>query len=69
MLFSISRDGAETQEFVKSLTKVGPSLGMKIGNPKIVSIADNRPATYIQALNQVRLSFHFYFVWFVIQHC
>ena len=26
---------------------------MKFGNPKIISIADNRPATYIQALNQV----------------
>ena len=26
---------------------------MKFGNPKIVPIADNRPATYIQALNQV----------------
>ena len=26
---------------------------MKFGNPKIVSIADNRAATYVQALNQV----------------
>ena len=67
-MLSTSRDGAVTQEFVKSLSKVGPSLGMKFGNPKIVSIADNRPATYIQALNQVRISFHFYFSRSLFQH-
>ena len=50
---SALRDGAVTQEFIKSLNKVGPSIGMKFGNPKIVAIADNRPATYVQALNQM----------------
>ena len=44
-LTSALRDGAVTQEFIKSLNKVGPSIGMKFGNPKIVAIADNRPAT------------------------
>ena len=38
---------------IKSLNKAAPSIGMKFGNPKIVAIADNRPATYVQALNQV----------------
>ena len=26
---------------------------MKFGNPKIVAIPDNRPATYVQALNKM----------------
>ena len=48
-----------TKDFIGSLAKVGPTLGMKFGNPKVVPIADNRPATYIQALNQVKISFNF----------
>ena len=58
-----------TQDFIKTLAKVAPPLGMKFGNPKIISIADNRPASYIQALNQVRIRIHFYFRLFLIQHC
>ena len=38
---------------INSMNKAAPSIGMKFGNPKIVAIADNRPATYVQALNQV----------------
>ena len=55
-----------TQDFIKTLAKVAPPLGMKFGNPKIISIADNRPASYIQALNQVRIRIHFYFRLFLI---
>jgi hypothetical protein len=42
-----------TKEFVNSLKKVAPSLGMSMGSPKIFMLTDNRPATYIQQLDQV----------------
>ena len=42
-----------TKEFVNSLKKVAPSLGMSMGSPKIFMLNDNRPATYIQQLDQV----------------
>ena len=47
------RDEAITKEFVNSLKKVAPSLGMSMGSPKIFMLTDNRPATYIQQLDQV----------------
>ena len=47
------RDEAVTKEFVNSLKKVAPSVGMTMGAPKIFSLTDNRPATYIQQLYQV----------------
>jgi len=48
-----NKDEAVTKEFVNSLKKVAPSLGMTMGAPKIFSLTDNRPATYIQQLDQV----------------
>ena len=48
-----SRDEAVTKEFVNSLKKVAPSLGMSMGSPKVFMLNDNRPATYIQQLDQV----------------
>jgi len=47
------KDGAITQEFVNSMKKVSPSLGMVMGNPKMFELPDNRPATYIQHLDKV----------------
>ena len=47
------RDEAVTKEFVNSLKKVAPSLGMSMGSPKVFMLNDNRPATYIQQLDQV----------------
>ena len=38
---------------MNSLKKVGPSLGMTVGNPKEFKLTDNRPATYVQTLDQV----------------
>ena len=49
----ILRDEAVTKEFVNSLKKVAPSLGMSMGSPKVFMLNDNRPATYIQQLDQV----------------
>merc|ERR1712013_978356 len=48
-----NRDEAVTKEFVNSLKKVAPSLGMSMGSPKVFMLNDNRPATYIQQLDQV----------------
>ena len=50
---SFPRDAALATEFVNSLKKVGPSLGMTVGNPKEFKLTDNRPATYVQTLDQV----------------
>jgi len=47
------RDEESTKAFVSSLIKVGPSLGLCLGNPKFVKLLDNRPATYIQQLDRV----------------
>ena len=47
------RDVAVTKQFIESMQKAGTPLGMKFGAPKVVTIADNRPATYVQALNQL----------------
>ena len=47
------RDAGLATEFVNSLKKVGPSLGMTVGNPKEFKLTDNRPATYVQTLDQV----------------
>ena len=47
------RDEAVTKEFVSSLKKVAPSLGMTMGNPKVFTIPDNRPASYITELDKI----------------
>jgi len=47
------KDAECTQQFVNSMLKVGPSLGMVIGKPKTFELTDNRPATYIQTLDRV----------------
>ena len=39
-----------TKEFINSLKKVAPSLGMNLGNPKVITLPDNRPASYIQVI-------------------
>jgi len=48
-----SRDEAVVKEFVSSLKKVAPSLGMTMGNPKVFTIPDNRPASYITELDKI----------------
>jgi len=48
-----SRDATVTTEFIQSLKKVSPSLGMKMGEPKVFTLPDNRPASYIQELEKV----------------
>ena len=47
------RDTQPTQDFINSMLKVGPSLGMVFGKPKLFELNDNRPATYIQMLDRV----------------
>eukprot|EP00092_Neocalanus_flemingeri_P037390 GFUD01040714.1.p1 GENE.GFUD01040714.1~~GFUD01040714.1.p1 ORF type:complete len:911 (-),score=265.15 GFUD01040714.1:184-2916(-) len=47
------RDATATQEFINMMLKVGPSLGMIIGKPKVFELLDNRPVTYIQTLDRV----------------
>merc|ERR1712112_655730 len=48
-----NRDEAVTKEFVNSLTKVTPSLGMTMAKPKMVSVPDNKPSTYLSALDKL----------------
>jgi len=47
------KDAGSTQEFVNSMLKVAPSLGMVLGKPKTFELTDNRPVTYIQTLDKV----------------
>ena len=48
-----TRDKAGTKDFITSLTKVAPSLGMTMNKPKMFPLLDNRPAFYIQVLDMV----------------
>ena len=47
------KDEAQTKEFLTSLAKVGPSLGMIIKPPKVFRMADTRAATYLSTLDDV----------------
>ena len=47
------KDEAVVKEFVNSLKKVAPSLGLTMAVPKSHMLTDNRPATYIQKLDVV----------------
>jgi len=47
------KDEAVVKEFVNSLKKVAPSLGLTMAAPKTHMLTDNRPATYIQKLDVV----------------
>ena len=46
------RDEGPTKDFISSLVKVAPSLGLVLGQPKTFKLLDNRPATYIQQLDK-----------------
>ena len=43
----------QVNEFISCLQKVGPSLGMVVGKPKVFVLPDNRPTTYVKDLNAV----------------
>ena len=47
------KDESASKEFVASLLKVGPSLGMMIKPPNTFCIQDNKPATYLKTLDSV----------------
>ena len=47
------KDEAITKEFIASLTKLTPSLGMKLAKHKMVTLPDNRPSTFIFSLDTV----------------
>jgi len=48
-----SRDETNAKEFIQALSKVTPTLGMTLKPPKTVVISDNKPATYLSALDKV----------------
>ena len=51
-LIYAAKDKATTTEFVNSLKKVSPSLGMVLGSPKMMEIPDNRTGSYVQQLDK-----------------
>jgi len=51
-LLHTAKDEEPVKEFVNALAKVAPGLGMTMGKPKLMTLADNRPATYIQNLDK-----------------
>ena len=48
-----SRDETNAKEFIQAMSKVTPTLGMTLKPPKTVVISDNKPATYLSALDKV----------------
>ena len=48
-----SKDKAVATEFVNSLTKVAPSIGMTMKKPKMIEMASSHPTSYVQELEQV----------------
>ena len=48
-----SKDKAVATEFVNSLTKVAPSIGMTMKKPKMIEMANSHPTSYVQELEQV----------------
>ena len=47
------KDEVVVEEFVESLKKVAPGIGLNMAAPKFHALTDNRPATYVQKLNVV----------------
>jgi len=47
------KDELATKEFLASLYKVAPSLGMTIKPPKMIGISDYKPSTYLTSLDKV----------------
>ena len=45
--------GDQVKEFLNCITKVGPSLGMRIAKPKVFELPDSRPTTYVKELRIV----------------
>lgn len=52
VLIHAAKDAAATKEFVNSLLKVSPSLGMVLGKPKVMEMPDNRAGSYVQTLDK-----------------
>ena len=52
VVINAAKDSACTKEFVNSLIKVAPSLGMILKNPKVMEIPDNKAGTYIQTVDK-----------------
>jgi len=48
-----NRDEAVTKDFIQSIVKASPGLGMTIKAPKYVPVSDNKPATYLNALDGI----------------
>ena len=47
------KDEAQTKDFLASLKKVVPSLGMTIKEPRMTKMPDTRAATYLSTLDQI----------------
>ena len=48
-----AKDEGLADEFVYTLKKVTPFLGMKLAAPKIIKLPDNKPPTYLSALYNI----------------
>ncbi|XP_077497906.1 piwi-like protein 1 [Amblyomma americanum] len=48
-----TRDTANVTEFVRTLMSVCPPMGVKIAQPRLVLLNDDRPSGFVQGLNQL----------------
>ena len=47
-----AKEKSSTTEFINSLTKVAPSVGMTMKKPKMYELANGNPASYVQVVDQ-----------------
>ena len=47
------KDKGPTTEFINCLTKVSPSIGMKMAKPRMIELTSSNPASYVQAVDQI----------------
>jgi len=52
-IFFVNRSADTAKEFCKVLQQQGPKMGLKIANPKVVALPNDRTDTYLKAIREV----------------
>jgi len=52
-IFFLNKHAGEAKEFCKVMQQQGPKMGIKIANPKVVSLPNDRTETYLKAIREV----------------
>jgi len=52
-IFFLSKHAGEAKEFCKVMQQQGPKMGIKMANPKVVALPNDRTETYLKAIREV----------------